>query len=165
MSIVVGDRVPGIKFKIATEVGGPQESNTHTFFANKRVVVFGLPGAFTPVCSSQHLPGFVSRAEELRQRGVDEIVCLSVNDPFVMSAWGKEHGSFGKVTLVADGNADVVRAFGLDVDLSMSGMGVRSKRFLAIFDNGTCTSLDVEQPGKFEVSSVEAALNRLQTTG
>ncbi|NUP11286.1 MAG: peroxiredoxin [Polyangiaceae bacterium] len=160
-TITVGDKVPSVKIKIAGESGGGEETSTNTFFANKRVVVFGVPGAFTPTCSAKHLPGFVEKAEELRAKGADVVACVSVNDAFVMGAWGRENKAFGKVVFLADGNADFVRALGLELDLTANVMGVRSKRFLAVFDNGVCTSVDVEQPGKFEVSSAEAALKRL----
>jgi len=161
MSISVGDKVPSVKVKIAAESGGGEETNTQTLFANKKVVLFGLPGAFTPTCSAKHMPGFTEKADEIRAKGVDLVACLSVNDAFVMGAWGRDGKCFGKVTLIADGNGDFTRALGLEVDLSSALMGSRCRRFAAIFENGVCTSVHVEEAGKFEVSSAEAILKLL----
>jgi peroxiredoxin len=159
--IKVGDRIPGVKVKVAGESGGGDEVNTEALWANKKVVIFGLPGAFTPTCSAKHLPGFVERADEILAKGVDMIACVSVNDAFVMGAWGKDQKAFGKITMVADGNGDLARAMGLELDLTASGMGVRNKRYAAIVDGGVVKSLEVEEPGKFEVSSAEAVLKKL----
>lgn len=161
MSFDVGERVPSVRIKVAAEQGGGEETTTQALFAGKRVVLFGLPGAFTPTCTAKHLPGFVERADELRAKGADLIACVSVNDAFVMGAWGRDAKAFGKVALLADGNGELARALGLELDLSASLMGVRCRRFLAIFNDGVCESLAVEQPGKFEVSSAEAALAKL----
>jgi peroxiredoxin len=161
MSIAVGDKVPSVKIKVAAETGGGEEVSTQALFAGKKVVLFGLPGAFTPTCSAKHLPGFTEKADELRAKGVDVVACLSVNDAFVMGAWGRDNKCFGKVTLLADGNGDFTRALGTEVDLSGSLMGSRCRRFAAIFDDGVCTAVHLEEPGKFEVSSAEAILKLL----
>lgn len=161
MTITVGEKVPSVKIKVAAETGGGEETNTQALFDNKKVVLFGVPGAFTPTCSAKHLPGFIEKSAELRAKGVDVIACVSVNDAFVMGAWGRDSKAFERVTLLADGNGDFVRALGLELDLTTAQMGLRSKRFLAIFDNGVCSSLDIEQPGKFEATTAEAALKRL----
>src|SRR5947208_2961434 len=118
MTIAVGDKVPSVKIKVAAESGGGQETNTQALFAGKKVVLFGLPGAFTPTCSTKHLPGFLERADELKAKGVDMIACLSVNDAFVMGAWGREKNVFGKIVMLADGNGDFTHELGLESDLS-----------------------------------------------
>ena len=161
MSLSVGDRIPSTKIKVASEKGGGEETTTQALFAGKKVVLFGLPGAFTPTCSAKHLPGFIDHADALREKGADLVACVSVNDAFVMGAWGRDAKAFGKVVLLADGNGELARALGLEVDLAAALMGVRCQRFLAIFDDGVCTSVNVEQPGKFEVSSAEVALTLL----
>lgn len=161
MTITAGEKAPSVKIQIAADAGAGEETNTQAFLAGKKVVLFGVPGAFTPTCSAKHLPGFVERAEELRARGAEVIACLSVNDAYVMGAWGRDQKATGKIVMLADGNADFTRALGLELDLSKYGMGVRSCRFLAVFDDGVCTSLDIEEAGKFEVTTAEAALKRL----
>ena len=125
-------------------------------FAGKHVILFSLPGAFTPTCSNQHLPGYVARYDELRAKGVDLIVCLSVNDPFVMKAWGAEHGALGKVVMLADGNATFTKALGIEVDLAGPNMGLRARRGLLTIEDGVVKTIDMEAPGKFEVSSAAA---------
>ena len=130
-------------------------------FGGKKVVIFAVPGAFTPTCSEKHLPGFIDKADALRAKGVDDIICLSVNDAFVMDAWGHARGAGDKVTLIADGNADLSKALGLDFDGSGIGFGVRAQRFAAIVDDGVVTKLAVEEPMQFEVSSAEAMLAAL----
>jgi peroxiredoxin len=160
MAIKVGDKVPSVKLKQKT-AEGMKDINTDEFFAGKKVVLFALPGAFTPTCSAKHLPGFVEKNSELRSKGVDKIACLSVNDAFVMEAWGKQHQAEGKVEMLADGNGDFTRAMGLEMDGSGYGMGKRSQRYAMLVDNGVVKSLNVEKPGSFEVSSAEAMLKAL----
>ncbi len=160
MTVKVGDKVPSVAVKVAKE-SGTEDTTIEALFANKKVVLFALPGAFTPTCSAKHLPGFVEKAAELRAKGVDLVACTSVNDSFVMNAWGKAQGVGDKVAMVADGNGDFARAMGLTVDLTKAGMGERSQRYAAIIDKGIITLLDIEAPGKFEVSSVEAILAML----
>ena len=160
MAIKVGDKVPSVKLKQKT-AEGMKDINTDEFFAGKKVVLFALPGAFTPTCSAKHLPGFVEKNSELRSKGVDKIACLSVNDAFVMEAWGKQHQAEGKVEMLADGNGDFTRAMGLEMDGSGYGMGKRSQRYAMLVDNGVVKSLNIEKPGSFEVSSAEAMLKAL----
>ena len=160
MTIAVGDKLPSITLTRMTP-DGPANIASEELFAGRKVVVFGLPGAFTPTCSAAHLPGFVVHSDELFARGVDSIVCLSVNDAFVMDAWGKQHNADDRVQMIADGNADFARAVGLEVDLSARGMGVRSQRYAMVVDDGVVTLLNVEQPGKFEVSDAETILKSL----
>jgi peroxiredoxin len=160
MTINVGDKIPSATLHYMGP-DGPTSMSTDELFAGKKVVMFGLPGAYTPTCSAAHLPGFVTFSEKLFEKGVDKIVCLSVNDAFVMSAWGKVNNADDLVMMAADGNAEFTKALGLDVDLSARGMGIRSQRFAMIVDDGVVTLLNVEQPGKFEVSDAETILNAL----
>ncbi|MGE0735318.1 MAG: peroxiredoxin [Alphaproteobacteria bacterium] len=160
MTIKVGDKIPSVKIKTKTK-DGMQDVETDKYFAGRKVVVFGLPGAFTPTCSAKHLPGFVEKADEIRKKGVAEIACLSVNDAFVMDAWGKSQSADGKVTMLADGNGDLTRALGLTMDGKGFGMGERSVRYAMVVDNGVVKALQVEKPGAFEVSSAEAVLKAL----
>ena len=160
MTVRVGDKVPSITIKVAKD-SGAEETTTEALFAGKKVVLFALPGAFTPTCSAKHLPGFIEKAAELRAKGVDIVACTSVNDAYVMNAWGKAQGATDKVMMIADGNGDFARAMGLVVDLRAPGMGERSQRYAAIIDKGVVTALEVEAPGKFEVSSAEAILKKL----
>ncbi|HJP54767.1 MAG TPA: peroxiredoxin [Rhodospirillales bacterium] len=134
---------------------------TDDLFKGKKVAFFALPGAFTPTCSAQHLPGFVDNAEALKSKGIDSIVCLAVNDAFVMSAWGKDQNVGDKVTLVADGSADFTKAAGLEFDLSGKGLGLRCKRFSMVIDDGVITTLDIDESGALETSSAENMLARL----
>ncbi len=159
--IKVGEAIPSVKIKVAGESGGGEEVSADAFFAGKKVALFALPGAFTPTCSAKHLPGFLEHHDALKAKGVDVIACLSVNDAWVMGAWGRDQKAFGKVVMLADGSAELTRALGLEVDLTASCMGVRSKRYAAIVENGIVKTLDVEQPGKFEVSTAQAVLGRL----
>ncbi len=160
MTIQAGDKLPsGTLFEMGLE--GPQAVSTEDLFKGRRVVVFGLPGAFTPTCSAKHLPGYVSLADRLKAKGVDQIVCLSVNDAFVMDAWGKVQGAEGKVRMLADGNAAFTRALGLELDLSARGMGIRCQRFSMLVDDGVVKSLNIEAPGQFEVSDAETMLAQL----
>ena len=160
MGIQVGDKVPSVKVKVV-RADGTKEANSAELFAGKKVVLFAVPGAFTPLCSAQHLPGFVSKAEEIRKKGVDEIFCLSVNDGWVMDAWGKDRSALGKVTLIADGSGEFTKAMGLELDASGAGLGIRSQRYAAIVEDGVIRHLAVEKPMKFEVSSAEAVLQSL----
>jgi len=159
MSISVGDRVPQVTLYHMGEKG-PAPISTDDIFAGKKVVLFALPGAFTPTCSASHVPGFVVNADKLKAKGVDTIACLSVNDAFVMGAWGKAQNA-DDLLMLADGSAEFTRAVGLELDLVARGMGVRSQRYAMIVDDGVVSALAVEEAGKFEVSSAEAMLARL----
>jgi peroxiredoxin len=160
MAIQVGDKFPDIKLQIATQ-NGIENSTTGDLLAGKKVVLFAVPGAFTPTCSAKHLPGFIDRADEICSKGVDSILCLSVNDAFVMDAWAKDRGAGDKVTMVADGSAELTKALGLELDGTKFGMGLRAQRFAAVLDDGVVSALHVEAPMKFEVSSAEAILAEL----
>jgi glutaredoxin/glutathione-dependent peroxiredoxin len=160
MPIQPGDKFPSVTIKEAT-AEGPKDVDTGALFAGKKAILFSLPGAFTPTCSKQHLPGFVARHDELTGKGVEVIACLSVNDAFVMRAWAEEHGALGKIVMLADGNAALARALGLEVDLSSAQMGVRVKRAALTLEDGVVKSVDVEEPGKFTVSSADACLARV----
>lgn len=156
MAISVGDRIPNV---VMNEMSGdgPKELASEQLFSGKKVVLFALPGAFTPTCSAAHLPGFVALADKLKAKGVDEIVCLSVNDAWVMDAWGKSQNAEA-IRMVADGSANFTQAVGLVLDRTAAGMGIRSQRYAMIVDDGVVKSLAVEEPGKFEKSSAEAML-------
>jgi glutaredoxin/glutathione-dependent peroxiredoxin len=160
MTIKVGDKIPSAML-MEMKGGTPQPVKTDDLFAGKKVAVFALPGAFTPTCSAKHLPGFVQHAADFKAKGVDEIVCVSVNDAFVMGAWGEQQGTGGKVRMLADGNGDFTRALGLELDASKFGMGKRSQRFSFIADNGVVTKLNIEEPGAFAVSSADHMLTQL----
>jgi peroxiredoxin len=160
MTITVGDRIPQSSFVKATEVGN-EKVDTEAYFADRRIALFSVPGAFTPTCSAKHLPGFVEKADELKAKGIDEIACVAVNDPFVMVAWGKQGEVAGKVTMLSDGNADFAKALGLDADMSGFGMGTRSKRFSMLVNDGVVEQLNVEAPGEFRVSTAEYMLETL----
>jgi len=141
--------------------GGPQSVTCETLCKAKRVVLFGLPGAFTPTCSARHLPGYVAQAHAIQAKGVDRIVCLSVNDVFVMDAWGKAQGVGDKVLMVADGNAEFTRAAGLDVDMTARGFGLRSQRYAMVVRDCVVEALNIEEPGQFQVSDAETILGLL----
>ena len=158
MTIKAGDKIPSATL-MEMQDGKPTPVSTDSFFAGKKVAVFALPGAFTPTCSAKHVPGFVANYDALKAKGVSEIACISVNDAFVMGAWGKDQKSDGKVHMLADGNGDFTRAIGLEMDGTKFGMGKRSQRYSMIVDNGIVTSLNVEAPGAFEVSSAEYLLS------
>jgi len=160
MTVKVGDKVPSATLMEMQE-GGPKPVKTDDLFAGKKVVLFALPGAFTPTCSAKHVPGFVQNAQALKAKGIDEIACVSVNDAFVMGAWGKDQKSDGKVRMLADGNGDFTRAMGLELDGSRFGMGKRSQRYAMIVDNGVIKELNVEEAGAFSVSSAEHVLTQL----
>ena len=160
MSIEVGSRVPAGKFRIST-AEGPADLTTAQLFDGKRVVLFAVPGAFTPTFDARHLPGYVEQADQFRAKGVDTVACLSVNDLFVMKAWGKSANVGDKVLLLADGSGDYARALGLSLDASAHGMGQRAQRFAMIVNDGLVEQLFVEAPGKFEVSAADYVLARL----
>ncbi|RVT91485.1 peroxiredoxin [Rhodovarius crocodyli] len=157
MTIQVGDSIPSVKVMLAT-AEGPKEADTTALFAGKTVALFGLPGAFTPTCSAKHVPGYVANEAALKAKGVDAIVCLSVNDAFVMGAWGKDQQVGDKVVMMADGGAAFTKALGLDQDLTARGMGIRSQRFALVAKDGKVTHVAVEKPGEFEVSKAESIL-------
>jgi len=160
MTIKVGDKIPSLKLRHMT-AEGPREIATDDVFKGKKVVLFAVPGAFTPTCSAKHLPGFVEKAAQIKAKGIDTIACIAVNDAFVMGAWGKDQRAEGKVMMLADGNGEFAKAVGLEMDGSGFGLGTRSKRYAMIVDNGVVKTLSVENPGAFEVSSAEAILKAL----
>ena len=160
MAIQVGDKVPSTTLQHMTD-SGPADISSDELFAGKKVVLFALPGAFTPTCSAKHLPGFVQQAEAIKAKGVDTIACLSVNDAFVMGAWGKDQGVGDKVLMLADGSADLTKALGLELDLNNRGFGLRSQRYAMIVDDGVVTAVNVEQGNEFKVSSAETILAAL----
>ena len=157
MTIKTGDRIPSATL-MEMQDGKPTPVTTGDFFKGRRVVLFALPGAFTPTCSAKHVPGFVANHDALKARGVDAIACLSVNDAFVMGAWGKDQGAGDKVHMLADGNGDFTRAVGLVMDGTKFGMGQRSQRYSMVVEDGVVESLNVEEPGAYEVSSAEYLL-------
>jgi glutaredoxin/glutathione-dependent peroxiredoxin len=160
MPIKVGDKMPSGTLTIATK-DGPQKVNADDFFKGRKVVLFSVPGAFTPTCDAKHLPGFVEQADEIRRKGVGAIACLSVNDAFVMKAWGKSQNTEGKVEMLADGNGEYTKALGLELDATGYGMGTRGQRFSLVVDNGVVKQVNVEQKGEFKVSSAEHVLTQL----
>ncbi len=160
MAIKVGDKLPTVNLK-HMDKDGMQTVSTDDLFKGKKVVLFALPGAFTPTCSAKHLPGFVNHAEAIKGKGVDQIACLSVNDAFVMDAWGKAQNVGDKVLMLADGNADFSKAVGLTMDGTGYGMGTRASRYAMVVDNGVVKALNVEAPGAFEVSSAESIMKAL----
>jgi len=160
MAIKAGERMPAGKFKIMGE-GGPQDLSTAQLFDGKRVVLFSVPGAFTPTCNAKHLPGFVQQAAALRAKGVDTIACMAVNDVFVMNAWGKSANVGDKVQMLADGNCDYARALGLELDARGYGMCQRGQRFAIVVDNGVASKVLIEAPGEFKLSSAEHVLGQL----
>ena len=160
MTISAGEKMPAGTFGIMTEAG-PGAISTDELFPGKKVVLVSVPGAFTPTCSMNHLPGFVDQADTLRSKGVDTIACMAVNDVFVMDAWGKDRGVGDDVLMLADGNGEYARALGLELDATGFGMGMRGQRFALVVDDGVATHVAVEAPGQFEVSKVEAILDSL----
>ncbi len=160
MTIKAGDRMPEGQLAVMG-ADGPEAIDTQKLFGGKKVVLFSVPGAFTPTCSAKHLPGFVDNADALKARGVDTIACMAVNDVFVMSAWGDSANADGKVMMLADGNGTYTKALGLELDGTAFGLGLRGQRFSVIVDDGVITELNVEAPGAFDVSSAEAALAQL----
>jgi peroxiredoxin (alkyl hydroperoxide reductase subunit C) len=160
MPIEAGQKVPSVTIKQATK-DGPKDVDPAALFAGKKVVLFSLPGAFTPTCSQKHLPGYLAKDSELHAKGADIIACLSVNDAYVMQAWADQQGVGDRIVMLADGNAAFSRALGIDVDLTGPGMGVRARRGVLVIDDGVITSIDLEAPGKFEVSTADACLAKL----
>jgi peroxiredoxin len=160
MTVQVGDTIPsGTLIKMTDE--GPRPVSTEELFGGRTVALFSVPGAFTPTCSAKHLPGFIEHADDIVARGIDEIVCISVNDPFVMGAWGKSASVGDKITMLSDGNADFVKALGLTMDGSKFGMGTRGQRFSMLVRDGRIEQLNVEEPGAFKVSSAEHMIEQL----
>lgn len=159
MTIQVGDRIPAATLSYLKD--GMQSISTAELFDGKTVVLFSVPGAFTPTCSARHLPGYVDKLDELKAKGVDRVVCLAVNDAFVMDAWRKSQSVPDEVYMLADGNANFAKALGLELDASKFGMGVRAQRFAIVAKDGVVTHLHVEAPGEFKVSSAEAVLEVL----
>lgn len=160
MAIGVGDKIPaGALAKMGAD--GPGPVTTDELFGGKKVVLFAVPGAFTPTCSAQHVPGFVAKADEIKAKGVDTIACLSVNDVFVMDAWAKDQGTEGKIEMLADGSAALTKELGTVLDLTDRGLGVRSSRYSMIVDDGTVTQINLEEGGAFEVSDADTILGQL----
>ncbi|KQU55621.1 alkyl hydroperoxide reductase [Sphingomonas sp. Leaf339] len=159
MTINVGDRLPEATL-VKVTADGPDQVKVADYFAGRTVALFAVPGAFTPTCSAQHLPGFLGKADELAAKGVDEIACTAVNDPFVLQAWSKENGAEG-VTMLADGNGDFAKAVGLTMDGTKFGLGIRSQRYSMLVEDGVVKQLHVEQPGEFKVSSAEYLLDQI----
>jgi peroxiredoxin len=160
MAVAVGDRVPDVELKMVDD-NKTELVNTADVLGKGKVVLFGVPGAFTPTCSDVHLPGFVVRGDDLRAKGVERIFCTSVNDAFVMSAWARSQAAEGKVVMLADGNADFARAMGLDLDLSKGGLGTRNRRYAAVIEDGVITHLAVEEGTGLDVSSADSLLSVL----
>lgn len=160
MSIGIGERMPAGQF---TTMGpnGPETLSTDELFAGKKVVLFSVPGAFTPTCSAKHLPGYIAQADAFRAKGVDTIACMAVNDVFVMDAWGKASGAGDRVLMLADGNGTYVRELGLELDGTGFGLGTRGQRFSVVVDDGVVRQINVEPPGELGVSSAEATLRQL----
>jgi len=167
----VGDKLPACTLQEFIEVEGngctlgPNSFDTDKLLAGKTVAIFGLPGAYTPTCSAKHVPGFVARADEFKAAGVDEIWCVSVNDAFVMGAWGRDQQTAGKVRMMADGSADFAKATGLTLDLTARGMGLRSNRYSMLVRDGVVKALNIEGPGKFEVSDADTLLAQAKSLG
>jgi len=167
MTIKVGDRLPAGSLSEYVEVEtaeckiGPNEFKVDDLTRGKKVVLFGLPGAFTPTCSAKHVPSYLANYDKLKARGVDEIICMSVNDAFVMGAWAKDQKTEGKVRMMGDGSGSYTKALGLEFDLTPRGLGVRCQRFSALIDNGIVKTLNIEAPGKYEVSDAETILKQL----
>ena len=160
MTIKVGEKLPSTTL-LEMKNGSPTPIKTDDFFGGKKVALFAVPGAFTPTCSVKHLPGFVVHAQELKNKGINAIACIAVNDAFVMGAWGKDQGAGDNVHMLADGNGEFTRKIGLTLDGSKFGMGERSQRYSMVVDNGVVKQLHVEEPGAFEVSSAEYMLKHL----
>jgi glutaredoxin/glutathione-dependent peroxiredoxin len=160
MTISVDDKIPNATVMMATEEG-PNQVQTSDVFGAGKIALFSLPGAFTPTCSAKHLPGFVTKADEFKAKGVDKIVCMSVNDAFVMNAWAKDQSAGGIVEMLADGNGDFARALGLTMDGTGFGMGERAQRFSMVIEDGVVKHLNIEEPGAFDVSSAEHMLEQL----
>ncbi len=166
MTIKIGDQLPDATLTESTEFGeacpvAPSKISVAEAIKGKRIVIFGLPGAFTPTCSSKHVPGYLANLDKLKAKKVDEVWCVAVNDGYVMAAWGRDQKAIGKIRMLGDGNADFTKKLGLEVDLSGGGMGLRMQRFSMLVDDGVVKQLNVEEPGKFEVSNAEKMLAQL----
>ena len=161
MTIKAGDRIPSTTLFTFGADGGPEPVSTDDFFADRKVVVFGLPGAFTRTCSAKHLPGFVAHADAIKAKGVDEVACVSVNDAMVMNAWSEAHGAAGKVIMLGDGNCELTAAMGLESDMSGRGYGTRSRRYAMIVEDGAVTHVALETEPGLNVSSAEEILKAL----
>src|SRR5436853_4516980 len=160
MAIQVGDKIPATTFRYVSPEG-PKEISSDELFRGKKVVLFAVPGAFTPACSQRHLPGYVDKAAELKAKGIDTIACIAVNDPAVMGAWGKAQNCGDKIMMLADGSGDFTKAVGLELDLRKGGLGMRSQRYSMLVEDGVVKKLNVEQPGQFDVSSADSMLKAL----
>ena len=160
MTIAVGQKIPSVTIKQATPEGGA-DVDPAALFAGKKVVMFSLPGAFTPTCSQKHLPGYVHELPALKAKGVDIVACLSVNDAWVMKAWAEQHDALGKIIMLADGSAAFSKALGIELDLTKAQMGIRCGRGVFVIEDGVVKSVEMEQPGKFEVSSADACMLKL----
>ena len=160
MTIQVGDKIPSVTLM---QMGpkGPEAISADDLFGGEKVAIFGVPGAFTPTCSAKHLPSFVENAESLKSKGVNTIVCTAVNDVFVMHAWGKDQGVEGKVAMVADGDAALTKAAGLELDLTGKGLGLRCQRFSMLVDDGVVKAINIDPPGAYEATSAEALLKQI----
>ncbi len=167
MTIKVGDRIPAgalseyIEVETAGCTLGPNEFKVHDLTRGKKIVLFGLPGAFTPTCSAKHVPSYVANYAELKAKGVDDVLCMSVNDAFVMGAWAKDQKTGGKVRMMGDGSGTYTKALGLELDLVARGLGVRCQRFSALIEDGVVKKLNIEAPGKYEISGAETILQQL----
>lgn len=166
MTIQIGERIPDATLYESTEIGdacpvSPGKLSVAEATKGKRIVIFGLPGAYTPTCSAQHVPGYVENLDALKAKGVDEVWCISVNDGYVMAAWGHQLGALGKVRMLGDGSAELAKKLGLDLDLGMAGMGTRIQRFSMLVDDGVVKQLNVEAPKAFEVSDAATMLKQL----
>src|SRR5215475_692540 len=155
--IAQGQKIPSVTIKQATPEGGA-DVDPAALFAGKKVIMFSLPGAFTPTCSQKHLPGYVKELPQLKAKGIDMVACLSVNDAWVMKAWAEQHDALGKIVMLADGNGELSKALGIEADLAKANMGVRARRGVLHLQDGVVKSIDMEAPGKFEVSSAEACM-------
>jgi len=160
MTIKVGDKLPDVTLIKATDAG-PDAVSSNSFFAGRKVALFSVPGAFTPTCSAKHLPGYLDKLDDLKAKGVDEVACTAVNDAFVLGAWSKSNNADGKVTMLADGNAEFAKAVELTMDGSKFGLGLRGQRYSMLVEDGVVTQLNVEAPGEFKVSSAEHMLEQL----
>ncbi len=166
MTIQIGDRIPDATLMESTEFGdacplAPKSVSVAEAAKGKKIVIFGVPGAYTPTCSAKHLPGYVEHLAQLKAKGVDEVWCVAVNDGFVMAAWGRDHDAIGKVRMLGDGSAELTKKLGLEVDLTGGGMGLRMQRFSMLVDDGVVKQLNVEKPKAFEVSNAETMLKQL----
>ena len=160
MTIQIGDTLPEGSFNIMLD-DKPSEINTGDLFGNKNILLFAVPGAFTPGCSHNHLPGFISNRSELYSKGIDQIICLAVNDIFVMSAWAKSQNISNEIMMISDGNCDYTKKIGLEIDSTAFGMGIRSRRYALVANDSKITQLFIDEPGKIEVSTAESVLSKL----